>query len=256
MALSLYYELAEYYDIIDAKHVDYNKQCDFMIAVFKKYGSNVKKVLDLGCGTGIHAVTLTKSGYNVVGLDLSEKMLDIARRKAEREGLTIKFMQGDMREIDFKEEFDAVISVGTFEGLLTDDDVRGTLKGVHRSLVKGGLFIFYFICPLAFAVSEDHWSKNFGIRHVNEENLIIEKISMTKIDIENHRFIIDSTTFVTKNGVTTRYHDEDIVRFFFIPEMKYFLESCGFVPLEMNDGWNLGKKDIEGINIVAVARKS
>ena len=79
---------------------------------------------------------------------------------------------------------------------------------------------------------------------------------MTKLDIYNHKFLGDSTIFVTKDGTTTRYHDEDIVRFFFIPEMKDLLQSCNFIPLEICDEWNLDKKDIEGINIVAVARKS
>jgi ubiquinone/menaquinone biosynthesis C-methylase UbiE len=101
MALSQYYALAEYYDIIE-HYVDYDKQCDFMEAVFKKYGTNVRQILDLGCGTGIHVIKLTKRGYAVVGLDLSEKMLEVARRKAESEHLTIKFTQEDMREIKFR----------------------------------------------------------------------------------------------------------------------------------------------------------
>jgi len=255
MALFQYYALAEYYDIIE-HYVDYNKQCDFIEAVFKKDGTNIRQVLDLGCGTGIHAINLTKRGYAVVGLDLSEKMLEVARRKAESEHLTIKFTQGDMREIKFKDDFDAIISVGTFDHLLTNDDVRRTLKGVWGSLRRGGLFIFKFICPLTFVISEGHWSKNFGIRHVEEDNLIIEQISMTKLDIYNHKFVGDSTIFVTIDKITTRYHDEDNVRFFFIPEMKDLLQSCNFIPLEMCDEWNLDKNDIEGINIVAVARKS
>lgn len=255
MALSIYYELAEYYDIIDAKHVNYNKRCDFMVSTFKKYG-NVKKILDLGCGTGNLAIILKKRGYDVVGLDLSEKILDVARQKAEREGLVIKFVQGDMRQIEIEQKFDAVVSVGTFEHLLTDDDVRRTLKGVWRSLVEGGLFIFKFICPLAFTVSTNHYSRNFGIRHVDEENLIIEQISMTKLDIEKHRFINDSTIFVTKNGTTTRYHEEDSWRFFFIPEVKEFLELSDFALLEIKANWNLDKTNLEGINLVAITRKS
>jgi SAM-dependent methyltransferase len=255
MALSQYYALAEYYDLIE-HYVDYDKQCDFMEAVFKKYGTNVRRILDLGCGTGIHAIKLAKRGYSIVGLDLSEKMLEVARRKAECESLAIKFTQGDMREIKFKDEFDAIISVGTFDHLLTNDDVRRTLTDIWGGLRRGGLFIFKFICPLVFVISEGHWSKNFGIRHVEEDSLIIEQISMTKIDVYNHRFLGDSTIFVTKDGITTRYHDEDIVRFFFIPEMKGLLESCDLIPLEICDEWDLDKKDMEGINIVTVARKS
>lgn len=60
------------------------------------------KILDVGCGTGRHAIELTKRGYRVVGIDLSDAQLTRAREKAAQENLTIDFQKHDARNLPFK----------------------------------------------------------------------------------------------------------------------------------------------------------
>ena len=97
------------------------------------------RVLDLACGHGRHAVALAQRGMVVTGQDLNEDYLRMAREDAARAGVEIETVHGDMREIPFTDEFDAVINMFTAFGYFDseDEDVR-VLKAVANSLKSGG----------------------------------------------------------------------------------------------------------------------
>ena len=87
-----------------------------------------ERVLDLACGIGRHSLELRRRGFEVVGVDISPELLEIAERSAAEEGLEVAFMQADLRELAFADEFDLVLSlndgaVGYFE---TDAENRRT----------------------------------------------------------------------------------------------------------------------------------
>ena len=98
----LYTVLAEYYDVIYRRRAErVRDEMNFVEEIFKADAKrDVKKILDLACGTGIPTLELAKRGYEVTGMDLHEEMLEVAKRKAKREGLTIEFIQGDALEVD------------------------------------------------------------------------------------------------------------------------------------------------------------
>ncbi len=73
---------------------DYEKECEFIEDVLSKSSIKVRRILDLGCGTGGHALLLAKKGYAVVGVDRSAEMLEFARQRAKDEGLSVEFIQG------------------------------------------------------------------------------------------------------------------------------------------------------------------
>jgi SAM-dependent methyltransferase len=100
------------------------------------------RVLDLACGHGRHAIALARRGIDVTGYDLSEVFLERARADAEAQGVPVRWVRGDMRELRFEGEFDAVINVFTAFGYFEDpeDDLR-TLRGVRAALVPGGRFL-------------------------------------------------------------------------------------------------------------------
>jgi len=117
-------------------------ECDF---IEKELAYNKSlKILDVGCGTGRHSIELTKRGYNVTGIDLSESQLQRAREKAEAEKLKIDFRKHDARNLPFKSEFDAVIMLceGSFPLMETDEMNFQILESVTKSLKKNGKFIF------------------------------------------------------------------------------------------------------------------
>ena len=117
-------------------------ECDFIETELKKDKS--LKVLDVGCGTGRHTIELTKRGYSVTGIDLSETQLKRAREKAESDHLNIQFLQQDARNLTFHLEFDLAIMLceGGFPLMETDEMNFEILKSVTKSLNSKGKFIF------------------------------------------------------------------------------------------------------------------
>ena len=117
-------------------------ECDF-IEKESGYNKNIK-ILDVGCGTGRHAIELTKRGYNVTGIDLSESQLSRAKEKAEKESLKINFLRQDARNLSFDKEFDIAIMLceGGFPLMETDEMNYEILQNVSKSLRNPGKFIF------------------------------------------------------------------------------------------------------------------
>jgi SAM-dependent methyltransferase len=103
-------------------------------------------ILDLACGYGRLSVPLAQEGYRVTGFDFSEYLLDIARQKAHTGGLAVPFIQGDMRHLDFENEFDAIINIFTSFGYFeTVEEDRAVVEGVHRGLKRKGYFLLDFV---------------------------------------------------------------------------------------------------------------
>jgi SAM-dependent methyltransferase len=97
------------------------------------------RVLDLGCGYGRIAVPLAQAGCRVTGLDASEPMVELARRRAEAEGAALELLHCDMRELDAAEAFDAVVSVGTALGYVEErHGDAAAIAAAARALVPGG----------------------------------------------------------------------------------------------------------------------
>lgn len=99
-----------------------------------------ERVLDLACGTGRHSRELRQRGFEVVGVDISPELLEMAEREAADEKLEIEFVEADLRRLDFKDEFDLVLSlndgaVGYFE---TDEENRRTFEVIAQALRSGG----------------------------------------------------------------------------------------------------------------------
>jgi len=95
-------------------------------------------LLDLGCGYGRHALELAARGYQVVGLDLSLPLLIRAADEAQRRGLNVNFVHGDMRELTFEEQFDAGYCVLTTFGYFDDDTNRKVAQGIAKALEPKG----------------------------------------------------------------------------------------------------------------------
>lgn len=102
------------------------------------------KILDIGCGTGRHDIELTRRGYNVVGVDLSEAMILKARANASKANAKVEFRQGDARALSFKEEFDFVMMVceGGFPLMETDEMNFSILQSAYNAIKPGGKFLF------------------------------------------------------------------------------------------------------------------
>jgi len=132
-------------------------ECDFIEKEIR-YDKSLK-ILDIGCGTGRHAIELSTRGYIVTGIDLSETQLARAKQKAERHNLNIDFQQQDARNLSFHHDFDVAIMLceGGFPLMETDEMNYEILKCVTTSLREHGKLIFTTLnglFPLYHSVEE------------------------------------------------------------------------------------------------------
>ncbi len=102
-------------------------------------------VVELGCGTGSFTQVLKNKGYDIMGIDLSPEMLDLARKKSAEAGLDIMYLEQDMRELDLYCTAGTIVSVcDSINYVLEDDEVIETFKLVNNFLYPEGVFIFDF----------------------------------------------------------------------------------------------------------------
>ncbi len=123
---------------------DYEQECNLVEQAFEHFaGGPVRSVLDVGCGTGGHAIPLAQRGYEVVAVDRSSDMVARARHKAEELGAELTLAEGDALTLDLGRRFDAAIVMFAVVGYqLTNAAVRALLATVRRHLRAGGVLVF------------------------------------------------------------------------------------------------------------------
>lgn len=106
------------------------------------------KILDFGCGRGRHAIELARKGYQVWGVDLSERAIKTAKQKADQENLDrVHFRVGDIRD-PLPQKFDVVLNLFTTFGYFLDDDENArVLDSVEQMLNEGGTFVLDYLNP-------------------------------------------------------------------------------------------------------------
>jgi SAM-dependent methyltransferase len=196
-------------------------ECDFIEKEIR-YDKSLK-ILDVGCGTGRHAIELTKRGYRVTGIDLSESQLKRAREKAADARLVIDFQCQDARNLPFDSEFDVAIMLceGGFSLMETDEMDYEILKNVTKSLKPQAKFIFTApngLFPLYHSVDDFHASvveegnsvcrnNNFDLMTFREQSVVdFEDDSGKKMTLNcNERYYVPSEiTWLLKSlGYTT-----------------------------------------------------
>ena len=140
--VEMYEDFAEVYDRF-MDETPYGEWADFVEETLKDAGIRDGLVLDLGCGTGSVTELLAKKGYDMIGVDLSDRMLDIAMEKRAASGLDILYLQQDMREFELYGTVRAVVSVcDSMNYILNEDELVQVFTLVNNYLDPGGIFLF------------------------------------------------------------------------------------------------------------------
>ena len=222
----LYTTLARVYHEMYQHVFDYDKEFFFYDSILKK--NNCKKILEVGCGSGMLARRFLKNGYDYLGLDLSREMLDIARSEISSDS----FVQCDMRNLSFDQQFDSVLITGRSIAYLTENmDIIITLSGVHNSLKDNGLFVFDLFEANGIFDNFNDFEQN--IEHNNKK---IKRKSKLKKNLKTGwtydwvaKYIIED------DGDVTEFDDLTTLRAFTKDEIMLYLKLTDFKLKEIID---------------------
>lgn len=213
----------DYADVYDAiyRNKDYEGEVDLIERILVRHGlAGPRRLLDLGCGTGNHALPLARRGHTVLGVDRSSAMLARARAKASAEAasMPLDFCERDIRDLDVGRRFEAVLMMFTVLGYqLEEADVTAALATVRRHLEPSGLFVF------------DVWNgkavlaERPGVRQVSvtEGSVRIVRNSSAELDVARHhcRIRFDLERAGT-DGRAATWSEEHTMRYYFEEELK------------------------------------
>jgi SAM-dependent methyltransferase len=219
---------AQFYDVL-YQDKDYPAECDFLEQIFASYAvTPVYRILDLGCGTGGHALVLGRRGYDVTGVDRSEEMLATARHKASQDrGLTIvpKFQQADICELGLGTTFDAVVAMFAVMSYMTSNaDLLASLAAVRRHLMPGGLFIFdAWFGPAVLAERPSDRQKIIESRGTR-----IVRFAHPETDVVRHTVNVHYRVLHLKdNQIVDEVEELHTLRFLFAQEIVHYLQEAG-----------------------------
>jgi SAM-dependent methyltransferase len=140
--MGAYEGFAEVYDLF-MDNIPYEDWCKYVSGLLKEYGIDDGLILDLGCGTGSLTELLANRGYDMIGVDNSEDMLQIAMEKRAESGKDILYLMQDMREFELYGTVRAVISIcDCMNYILEYEELTQVFRLVNNYLDPGGIFIF------------------------------------------------------------------------------------------------------------------
>lgn len=285
--MEAYTDFASVYDTF-MDETPYEEWCEFLIALLNEYGKKAKNentneakknavdsveenlqqerntILDLGCGTGTLTELLAAKGYDMIGIDNSQEMLQIAMEKRAKSGLDILYLLQDMREFELYGTVGAVISVcDSMNYLLEEDELLQTFRLVNNYLYPGGLFIFDFNTVYKYkeiigdtTIAENREDCSFiweNYYHPEEE---INEYDLT-IFVKD-----DAVANQSGNGGETgeyfrRFYENHYQRGYRLEQMKRLVEEAGLVFVKAIDADTHDEvtKQSERIYVIAKEQK-
>lgn len=206
--------------------------------------TGVHRILDAACGWGRHAIPLADAGFSVTGVDLSEFLIDEARRRARAQGVDVDFLQADVHQLPFEGEFDVALSLFSSLGYGNDEaDIRA-LRSIRKALRPNGILIMETMNRDSIArdfASHDWWSTPRGdIVRVEREFDPVCGLSRETLHWQG----IDGSTAEKRHAIRIRT----------ATEWDALLQAAGFRTIGWFGGWELEPLTLDAADLLAVAR--
>jgi SAM-dependent methyltransferase len=245
---------AGFYDALYADK-DYEAECDFLERVFAENGVGPgASILDLGSGTGGHAIPLALRGFEVVGVDRSAEMVGRAGAKARDAGVAVDFIAGDVRDEALGRTFDVVVSMfAVVSYQLTDDDVSRMFANARRHLKTGGLFVFDgWFGPAVLVEQPEVRTKTV----VDPTGDVITRVARPTLDVEAQTVEVAYEVKRESGGkVVEEASESHRMRFLFPQEMVIFLQAAGLELVALGPFMDLSRPPgVTDWNFSAVAK--
>lgn len=235
--MNVFEEYAELYDLL-YEGKDYAAEASAFHSLIERHRGGARTLLDLGCGTGRYEEHFADLGYSVTGMDMSEGMLESARRSAAaRKG--VQFLQGDMRSMDLGRRFDVVQALFHVVSYLSgDDDVASAFDAVRRHLSPGGIFVFD--CWHGPGVLSD--PPTVRVLERRSGDLKVWRVARPRLHPASNLVDVDYTILSSRgdDAPLREIRESHRMRYFFLPELRRFLSQSGLLLVEAHPSWNPG----------------
>jgi SAM-dependent methyltransferase len=248
---------AQYYDLM-YQGKDYVGEVNYVLELLNKHQPNLNSILELGSGTGGHALILAEKGYQIDGVDLSFEMLKIANNR--RQGLSqdvasrVNFIEGDVRTVHTGKKYDAVISLfHVMSYQVSNEDINATFETAKTHLKPGGIFLFD--CWYGPGVLSELPSTR--IKRIEDEYTSVVRISEPSIFPHDNLVEVNYEFFI-KNKKTlkqTNFKESHNMRYLFQPEIKLFLKSQALEYIECCREMNSSNLCLNSWSVYFVAKR-
>jgi SAM-dependent methyltransferase len=225
--MKIFESYAHYYDLL-YQDKDYIAEVNFIVKMLEFYAQNASKILDLGCGTGSHAILLAKQGYQIQGVDFSEEMIQRANHRLQQlpdEIINgVQFTLGDIQNIRLNQKYDVILSLfHVFSYQVDNDSLLAAFATVKEHLQPGGVFIFdVWYGP---AVLSDR--PTVRIKRLENEQIKITRIAEPTLYPNENLVEVNYQVFIENKHerVTHKLQETHKMRYFFKPEIEFFLQQ-------------------------------
>ena len=222
---------SKYYDLVYKKK-DYHFECK-RIESFFKYKEDVKQLLEIGCGTCSHSILLSKKGYNIIGIDNSNEMINVAKEKIEKKkinNITLLHEEAENLNIITTKKFDALLLLFNVIGYIKDLDLF--LFKIKKNLKKNSLLIFDFWHEDAI----EYEGPKKTIKKFKSKDLELQRDSFGKKIIKDRSIRIDIETSIFKRGnFIEKFTELHLVKYFNLKILKKIIEKNNFELIKFED---------------------
>ncbi len=222
-------------------NIPYDQWAEYIVTLLKKYGVEDGLVCELGCGTGSITRRLSEAGYDMIGIDESEDMLEVAMYDHMEENNGILYLNQDMREMELYGTVNAFVCVcDSMNYLLTEEDLVKTFKLANNYLEAGGIFIFDMKTEYEFGTKMG----NRTIVDNRDDGSLIWDNRFDPVTKENRYLITIYDPVPEEEGVFERI-DELHVQKAYAPEtVRKLIEKAGLEFVAVYDAFTFdGPKD-------------
>lgn len=232
--MDAYTSFARVYDMF-MDDIPYDEWCAYLTGLLQEYGVNDGLVLDLGCGTGTLTELLDDEGYDMIGVDCAEDMLEIAMEKKLESGKDILYLLQDMREFELFGTVRAVVSIcDSMNYLLKYEDLVQTLKLVNNYLDPGGVFIFDLNTPYKYetlladhTIAENREEGSFIWENDFDEESRLNTYALTLFIPEGRGECCSGGECYSSGGWYRKYEEIHVQRAFSLEEIRQAVEEAG-----------------------------
>ncbi|MCD8019744.1 MAG: class I SAM-dependent methyltransferase [Clostridiales bacterium] len=247
--MKTYENFARVYDEL-MDNVPYETWADYIQNVLKKYHIDDGLMLELGCGTGKMMSLMAEKGYDMIGVDSSVDMLQLARERTQNLPGSFLYLLQDMRAFELYGTVRSVISVCDSVNYITEEeDLTQVFRLVNNYLDPGGIFVFDFN-------TEYKYRDVVGDSVIAEDRDDVSFIWYNEYDEEEHLNYIDLSIFVQEQqDLFRKYQEQHIQKGYTLEQMKRLIRAGGLCYLEAYDEYTGRCAHDQSERIVLVARE-